>query len=63
MKQPLEVYELGDREASPALNVKRDAKVFNAGQQKERLQDRRLADIIGAEEKIEAAEAADPEVR
>ena len=62
MKEALEVCELREREASPALDTKREAKVAEAAQQKERLQDRRFADIIGAEEKVEAAEAVEREV-
>ena len=63
MKQGLEVLEAIGGQAPPALNLKREAEVGKASQEKEGLQDRRLANVVGPEEDIEAAQTVEIEFR
>ena len=57
------MLEAIDGQAPPALNLKREPEVGKAGQEKEGLQDRRLANVVGPEEDIEAAQTVKIEFR
>ena len=63
MKEGLEMVKPIDRQTPPALNLEREVQVAKPSQEKESLQDGRLANIVGAKQEVEPAQAVEVEVR
>ena len=57
------IFELANRQVAPALKLQRESRISEAGQEKQGLQNGRLADVVGAKQDVEPAQPVEIECR